>query len=463
MTVKYYGGSIFTGESIADELYISDGRVVPPCVTEREVNISGKSIVPAFYDAHGHFIKTAFTFLQPTLGENPAEELRHFISENNIAADEWITASGNFSEELDSIDNPILVQKSSGHGGYFNRAAMVSLGVPRELSENEYFAAIKNIPASTEEKIISAVKKAEELYLRSGILTVQEGYFVEEMLPMYRLIAALPLKIRIIAYTDIVTAPLFLKENFPRNISFGGIKIFLDGSPQDRTAWISGEYIGGGSGAPTMTEGEVTAAMEYAAERGIQLLAHCNGDMAIERFLSCMERVSARYPNVRGLRFTIIHAQLMTAEQTRRAAELGAIVSFFAAHVYHFGDIHLKNLGSRAEGISPLSTAIKSGCLVTIHNDSPVISPDLWQSIGSAVNRRTKGGVPLREGEKISLTEAIKAVTKNAAAQYGECGGTLESGSNADFIITDRDIFSIPAEELPEVKAETVYRMGELI
>ena len=72
-------------------------------------------------------------------------------------------------------------------------------------------------------------------------------------------------------------------------LSTRGNKIFLDGSPQQRTAFLRQPYVGGGLGEATMTEEQVLAAVKCAGEAGRQILAHCNGDAAIDRFLWALE------------------------------------------------------------------------------------------------------------------------------------------------------------------------------
>lgn len=76
-------------------------------------------------------------------------------------------------------------------------------------------------------------------------------------------------------------------------MKIGGDKIFLDGSPQGRTAWMRQPYAGESDyrGYPTLTDEQVYERMKSALERDVQLLAHCNGDRAAEQYLSVMERL----------------------------------------------------------------------------------------------------------------------------------------------------------------------------
>ena len=124
----------------------------------------------------------------------------------------------------------------------------------------------------------------------------------------------------------------------------------------------------------------VTQAMELAGREGLQLLAHCNGDQAVAQFLRCLAAAEQKYPQLKTLRPVIVHGQLMGRDQLAQARDLGAMVSFFVAHVYHWGDVHLRNLGpARAAAISPAASALAAGLPFTFHQDAPVIQPDMFE------------------------------------------------------------------------------------
>lgn len=111
----------------------------------------------------------------------------------------------------------------------------------------------------------------------------------------------------------------------------------------------------------------------------------------------------------------------MGTDQLKEAADLGFIASFFVAHVYHWGEIHLENFGKeRGSHISPAGSALKNKMIFTFHQDSPVIEPDMAETIWSSVVRETQQGICIGEEEKIPVYEALKAVTVNAAYQYFE-------------------------------------------
>ena len=155
-------------------------------------------------------------------------------------------------------------------------------------------------------------------------------------------------------------------------------------------------------------------AVSWAAENNVQVISHCNGDMACDQFIDAVGRCKNK-------RAVIIHAQLLRKDQLDKVKEYEMIPSFFVAHTFHWGDTHIKNFGlERAKTISPANSALKKGILFTFHQDAPVIEQDMFETVWCAAKRQTKDGVILGEDERISVLQALKAVTVNAAYQYFE-------------------------------------------
>lgn len=167
----------------------------------------------------------------------------------------------------------------------------------------------------------------------------------------------------------------------------------------------------------------------------------------------------------------MVHAQLVRKEQLERMKALGMMPSFFIAHTYYWGDIHKKNFGlERASRISPAKDALDCGLKFTFHQDSPVVPPDMMRTVSCAVNRVTKSGQILGEAERISVLEALKAITVYGSYQYHEEGmkGTIAVGKYADFVVLDENPLEAEKESLADIKVlltikenQVIYRRGE--
>lgn len=138
-----------------------------------------------------------------------------------------------------------------------------------------------------------------------------------------------------------------------------------------------------------------------------------------------------------GIRPVMIHAQLLRADQLPQLAELGMFASFFVAHTWQWGDIHIENFGMpRAARISPVGSALRAGVPYTFHQDTPRAAAGYDRH---AVLRRQPGDPQRRaagaERKDRRILEALRGVTVNAAAQYFEENekGTLAPGKRARF------------------------------
>ena len=347
------------------------------------------------------------------------------------------------------------------------------------LEENSYIEYIKKVPMPDIKELLEACKKAQDEYLKYGITTVQEGMFSEKLIPIYKkMIKEEILKIDVVTYMDIKSKEK-IKEEFHNNIKkyykhmkIQGYKIFLDGSPQLRTAWMKTPYKtdninnknndNKNFGISTMKDEEVEKAVKLAEDENMQILAHCNGDMAAKQYINAIKKQK----DVSKIRPVMIHAQLLGIEDLKEVKEYGIIPSFFVAHTYYWGDTHIKNFGlDRASKISPAKTTLKNNILFTFHQDSPVIEPNMFETIWCAVKRKTKKGILLGKDERISVLEAIKAVTINAAYQYFEenTKGSIKEGKFANLIIVNKNPLKVKIDEIKDIEILETIKEGTVI
>ena len=119
----------------------------------------------------------------------------------------------------------------------------------------------------------------------------------------------------------------------------------------------------------------------------------------------------------------------------------------------------------RARRVCLAQDALDKGLLFTFHQDSPVIEPNMLETIWCAVNRITKNGVLLGEDERIAPLEALKAVTKNAAYQYFEedIKGTIKEGKLADLVILDKNILKVNPIDIKNIEVLETIKEGKTI
>lgn len=520
----YYNGTILTMEDknpLAESLLISNGTIEYvgnysdlPYTNEihEKIDLKGHTLMPSFIDCHSHFSAVANSFLQVSLDgcisfEEIQIRIREFIKNRAIEPGKWINAKGydhNILREkahpdkkiLDdcSRENPIVIQHTSGHFGVFNSLGLRELGIDKStiapfggrigivegdlngyMEENAFIEYLKLVPMPSIEELIDGYRRAQKYYASFGITTIQEGLMVKEMIPFYKhIIDNKLLDLDLVAYCDVDDSEVIFKtfkenvKKYKDRFKIGGYKIFLDGSPQGRTAWMREAYEGHGEnyyGYPSKSDEEVLSYLERAVNNNQQILAHCNGDRAIQQYIESIEKVAASKP-INHIRPVIVHSQFIGEDQLDMVKKLNLIPSFFLAHVYYWGDIHLENFGrARASMISPLKSALDRKIKFNLHQDSPVIAPDMFESIWCAVNRRTKKGEILGGNQCIGVMDALKAVTINAAYQYFEedTKGSLEVGKIADMIIVDKNPLKVDKEEIKNIRILETIKNGEHI
>ena len=306
----------------------------------------------------------------------------------------------------------------------------------------------------------------QDMALSHGITTVQDGATSADWAASFAYMAQQGrLKLDVVAY------PLYGNDmdgilrrqsdyvgpDYHGRFRIGGVKVIVDGSPQARTAWVSQPYTEGSEGPgfkgqPSLSAEDFHHVARLAIDNGWQLLTHTNGDAASEFVLDGYRQALEESSNSGKytLRPVMIHCQLARTDQYERMAALNMVPSIFASHCWYWGDVHLRNFGAeRGQRISATADAKRLGLPFTLHTDSPVIEPNLFEAVWCAATRRTRAGVQLDVGQRITVADGLRAITANAARQYGEeaCKGTLDVGKLADLTIVDRDPLTVPLND----------------
>ncbi len=266
--------------------------------------------------------------------------------------------------------------------------------------------------------------------------------------------------------------PLTEWGKYNNRFKVGGIKITLDGSPQGRTAFFTTPYLTGGpagekdwKGEPTFPQDLANKMVKKVYELGVPLILHCNGDAAIDAFLTAYEFARAgdfsRLWNV-----TTIHTQFMRQDQIPKFVKYNVRPSFYTLHTFYFADTHIANRGKeQGSYISPMRDAIDAGLRPTNHTDFVVAPLDQMMMLWSAVNRVSRAGAEVGPGQRVTPYEGLKTMTEWAAVQYGEqdTKGTLEVGKLADLVILDKDPLKVKPMAIKEIKVVETIKEGVTI
>ncbi len=239
-------------------------------------------------------------------------------------------------------------------------------------------------------------------------------------------------------------------------LRFQLVKLVTDGSIQGLSARMRwpGYYDGTPNGVWNSGPDEIDRLLLDYHRAGFQVHIHTNGDEASEVAIEAVEKALLAAPRW-DHRHTLQHAQMADAGQFRRMKALGLCANLFANHLFYWGDIHYeKTLGpERAERMDACGTALATGVPFAIHCDAPVTPIGPLFTAWCAVNRLTASGRTLGEAEKISVADALRAITLGAAytLKLDEELGSIDVGKRADFAILDDDPLAVPPEKLKDV------------
>jgi predicted amidohydrolase YtcJ len=248
----------------------------------------------------------------------------------------------------------------------------------------------------------------------------------------------------------------------------GAAKIIQDGSIQGLTAAVSEPYHCDPSrtGALIHSQEKLNELVLKYHKAGFQIAIHGNGDRGIESALQAYESALSTHPRINH-RHRIEHCQMATEDQLQRMAKSGVVASFFSPHVYYWGDGHRDSFigPQRAARIDPLKSALDKGITFGLHEDCPVVPISPLMCISSAVSRETKSGQILGQEQKISVEEAIKAMTINGAylAFEENIKGSIEIGKLADFAAISADPFQVNPAEIKDLQVELTIIGGKVV
>lgn len=488
------------------------------------VNLNGKTMIPGFIDGHSHFMglgrSRSIDLSPPPVGTvknipDMIAALKAGQKEKDIKPGQWINARGYdpdqlvegrhpTKEDLDVAfpDNPVFLSHMSGHMAVVNSYALKVSGVtaatkspaggeivkdkngePTGLLLQNARSVIKRITGvrNTLEDRLKLLDEQQELYASEGVTTAQDGStsmasitLLQEAVKRKRL------------YIDIETMPSFttlkrlIEDNkhafnqFDGHLKIKGTKLFTDGSPQGKTAFLTKPYeveVPGCNhnctGIPTVTQTRLNERVLFCFKNNVQPYVHCNGDAAIDMYIKAIRKANEQYPGrSRELRPVIIHSQFVRADQLDAYKELGMVPSFFTNHAFFWGDVHVRNLGKeRAWFLSPLKTALNKGVIYSNHTDFGVTPINHLFLLWTSVARESRSGQVIGPAERLTVLEGLRALTINGAYMYGEENekGSIEKGKKADLLILSESPLKVEVSKIKDIVVNETIKEGKTI
>jgi len=457
------------------------------------LDLEGRTVVPGFIEAHGHFpgeglVAVAADLNSPPIGNvKTIPEALAALKEVDAAqpGDDWLIGFGyddtmlaekrHFTRaDLDSVSTtrPILAMHISGHMAVVNSLALERFGITAETPDPPG-GEIRKDPDTGEPtgllletasrplqlealnmpplQQVAVVRSAVDAYAAQGFTTVQNGLATLEQIKGMGGASKLGLiPQRLVVWPkdelalEAAEGTLDLGQYASERVYIGAAKFVGDGSIQGYTGFLSepyhqpGEHAADYRGYPNIDADTLKTQVKAIHCSGQQVAVHGNGDAAIDQFLDAWEAALEACP-AEDARPVLVHAQMSRADQLERMKKLGVSPSFFSAHVYYWGDRHRDIfLGpDRAARISPAASAVALELPFTTHLDTPVVPIDSMLQLWTPVARETSSGQTLGPDERVSAEQALRAMTSDAAWQLRleEQLGSIEPGKLADLVI----------------------------
>jgi predicted amidohydrolase YtcJ len=199
--------------------------------------------------------------------------------------------------------------------------------------------------------------------------------------------------------------------------------------------------------------------------KNLQVNCHCNGDEASEAFIFACKQALQEHPWGDN-RHTIQHGQMVDEEQFKEIKELGMCANLFTNHIYYWGDQHAaKTIGQeRAEKMNATKIALDLAIPFSMHCDASVTPIAPLFNAWSAVNRVTASGKVFREDLKISVADALYAMTMGTAylLRLEDEIGSITVGKKADFVVLGEDPYISDPMHLKDIPVITTIFAGQV-
>ncbi len=492
----------------------------------RVVDLAGRLVLPGFIEAHGHYLSLGRSKTILDLTEvSSFEEIVGMVAAAAATAEpgSWIEGRGWHQERWvalppGSVDgvpthhslsavspsNPVILGHASGHAAFANRLAMDRAGITRAtpdpaggtivrdrageatglLRENAdalvYGALAEARSGMGEEELWSEfvrhVQLAGEEALAHGVTTFHDAGPDFATIDRFRRLAdegALPVRLYLMVRGE-SNASMRARLADYRMIGYGGdfltvrsIKRQIDGALGSHGAWLLQPYrdMPSTTGLTVEAPEDIAETARIAAELGFQLNTHAIGDRANRVVLDIYESVFRTFGG-EDRRWRIEHAQHLHPDDVPRFAELGVIASMQGVHATSDAPWVLQRLGPEraASGAYLWRSLIESGAVIANGTDVPVERISPVASFASSVVRQDRDGNAFYPAQRMTRMEALRSYTiNNAYAGFEEdLKGSITVGKLADLVVLDRDIMTVPEQEIARARVDLTVLDGEI-
>ena len=379
-------------------------------------------------------------------------------------------------EELDSVcpDKPFMMVKYDGHACVVNTPLLKMLKdklkelrgyhpESGEMNQEAFFVVSDHMSSSLSiPELIGNMQRAMDHMASRGIglvHTVSGIGFPKDMdISLEQWVgrsAQSGFQLRV--FPQSLDVSVALSRGLPR---IGGcFATALDGCFGSQDAALTRPYLGtDDKGVLYYDDETVTKFCKEANRAGLQIEIHAIGDAAFDQATRCLKAALDDYPRA-DHRHGIIHSCLPTKAGLEICRDYHIQLPMQSAFIgwKQEPDSYLESiLGERAAALNPLRTIWDMGIMISAGSDAPCTDPDPIQWIYKACNHSVAG-------ESLTVQEALRMCTYNGAwTSFDENErGSLEVGKTADMVILNQNPYTMPVEDLNQLKVEQLILQGK--
>jgi predicted amidohydrolase YtcJ len=487
--------------------------------TTKVIDAGGRLVIPGFNDAHVHFGPLDPDYIELRYTTDPSvftEKVRAQVSRSEpgelIRGGHWehemfTDKAWPGKELIDNVspDNPVILSRADGHSILVNSYVLKASGITKNtavpfggeiqkdpvsgeptgiIKENAMelikTGAVKAERSADEEKAriwegyLLALKEARELGVTSIQIPGRADFNMYEKLQKEGLLTSrIDIGKSLTGDTTLLQQYRELEDNYSSEgnwIRFGYLKAFIDGTIGSGTALMFEPFEDNPetSGLAMMPYDEFENMVITADKYGFQIGVHSIGDKGNNWTLNAYERAQ-QVNGKRDSRHRDEHTQTLKLSDIPRFAQLGVIASMQPTHCISDKKFYEKRIGyERSKGAYAWRSLLDAGAMLAFGTDYQVEPLNPMEGLYAAVTRKDRLG---EDGEgwfpeqKLTMEEAIKYYTLGSAyAQFMENRkGMIKTGYLADIVITDRDLLTIPEDEIMKTKVDYTITGGKVV
>lgn len=494
-----------TGGPMRQAVLMDAGRILEVSPQPRPpwrapcLDLEQRTVLPGWRDAHVHLLSLARQREQLVFrGDEDIARIAEMVRDRAARqpSGAWLLGRGWDQNgwkgrkpgraDLDKVAPcPVLLTHKDGHVAWANSAALERARVDRStpdpvggrlardasgtptglLLETAQRLVLEAVPLLSAAKVADLLNDAMQEAAATGLTGVANIGTGEELRALQELKAEgrLPVRVTHVLYHEALDELLERRLRSGSGdawLRVGGIKIFVDGSLGSQTAWVGEPYAqAGGTGIVRTAPEVLTGLVRRANAGGLAAVVHAIGDRAVQAALDAFEAaldVRSELERTPG-RNRIEHIQLLRAEDLPRFKALGGLASMQPRHATADAGVAEREWGARCQHAYAWQDLLRAGATLAFGSDAPVETLAPLEGLYAAVTRRPPdGGAAWRPEQCLSLPDALRAYTVGAGAASADADacGVLVPGAPADYVILDRDPFTVPATELRRLRVE---------